>query len=174
MESSFAQYLRSRTSITDIVGDRIYSYHLPQGTSYPAIVYRIITSTHDHSIDVSPALGMMKCRIQLDLMSDRLHEVSILTEVIRQEMDGLSNSPMGNATCVRCKLINELGSIAEPENASDNWIYRRIADYHIRYRIPVPTLGAAGISIGGASIFEYNETPTGGIVCAGVATEELI
>lgn len=170
MEANFAQHLKSRTSITDIVGTRVYSYYLPQGTRYPAIVYRVVSATHDHTISASPALGIMSCRIQLDIVSDRLSQVSILNEAIRQELDGYSGA-MGNATCIRCKLANEIGFVTEPEDASDTWIYRRAVDYLVRYKISIPTLGTAGVAMAGLGTVAstYQEVMAGGLVTAGLA-----
>jgi len=115
----------------------------------------------------------MKCRIQLDIVSNKLDQISILNEQIRQELDGYSG-PLGGQTCIRCKLVNEIGWITEPQDGSDSWIYRRSVDYHIRYKVTTPTLGVAGVAVGGSCSIQYDETTTGGVVVAGVALEEVV
>lgn len=172
MENTFAQYLLSRSSITDIVGQKIYSYYLPQGTTYPAIVYRIVSGTHDHTLDSqSPALGIMRCRIQLDILSDKLDQVAVLSEAIRQELDGYSGS-MSNAYCIRSRLVNELGFVTAPEDGSDTWVYRRAVDYLVRYKITVPSRGRAGAVAGATAdvCSSQKQIVSGGVSASGTHT----
>jgi len=168
METSLAQYLITRPSVTDYIGQRIYSYYAPDHASYPYIIYRVVSSTHSH--DISYALGVMRCRIQLDLVSDDLNQIEVLRELLRHEIDGYQG-PMADTLCIKCKLVNEVGFVNPPEDNSDTHIYRRAVDYHIRYKIALPSLGVAGASIGSTASVTSSviQSAEGGLELAGQA-----
>ena len=51
-ESQYYQSLNGTTSLTDVVGDRIYPVKLPQDTAYPAMFYDVEAEIEDRlSID---------------------------------------------------------------------------------------------------------------------------
>ena len=166
MESTLAQHLLSRPAITDLVGQRIYSYYLPQGTSLPAIVYRIISCVPMHAID--GALNTLSARIQLDLLAYRARDISVLREQLRHELSGYTGT-MAGAQVIRSNLVNEIGYVDEPTDGSDRWIYRRSVDYLIRYKITTPTLGVAGPALGGRVSLVETLSLSGGISLGGEA-----
>ena len=61
---SVRTYLLTKTAITDIVGQRIYSDKLPQGATLPAAVLKIQSERYDHAID--GLSGMVATRIQVE------------------------------------------------------------------------------------------------------------
>jgi len=74
-------YLLSKSGITDLVGQRIYTDQLPQRATLPAIVMNQLFTTHDHQL--SDLTGLAHARVQCECYaSTRLVANSIL-EAIR-------------------------------------------------------------------------------------------
>lgn len=150
MEHSIRSSLTSRSSITDIVGSRIWPYYVPESnSSFPILVYRLVSNLHaKHQTGAS---GMFVARVQFDCMSDRLSEVVLLTQALRNELHGYRGY-MGSDLVIKSQLENEIGFSDRPKNATDTWIYRRSIDYLISFKEGLPNFGTEGVKASGQAL----------------------
>lgn len=80
-------YLLSKSAVTDLVGQRIYTDQLEQGATLPAVVMNKLFTTHDHAL--SDKAGLAHARIQFECyaatrqvansVADSLHTSGIMT-----------------------------------------------------------------------------------------------
>ena len=138
MEASLNDYLFSVTAITDIVGDRIYPHHLPQGqTTFPVLTFQRISTVHDHTL--TEAAGMCQARIQFDCWSKGSVETAFqLAEAVRQALHGYRGNMEGTSVAF-VQLAMEKDMHEAPSDGSDTWKYRRIQDWLFKFHETVPT-----------------------------------
>lgn len=86
ISSALVTYLKSKTSITDIIGSganaRIEPDGLTQGVAVPAIVYRRISTTHGQTINGSVA-GIAWTRFEINAIAATRLQADQLSEAIR-------------------------------------------------------------------------------------------
>lgn len=137
MEASLFSYLNTITGITDLVGDRIYPHHIPQEQSeFPLLTFQRISTTHDHVL--TGAAGMAQARFQFDCWGLTPDDVSELAEACRQALQGFIGTMEGTEVFF-IKLDNDFSMDEAPEDGSDQWLYRRVMDFFIKYRESIPT-----------------------------------
>jgi|GEM_PF-1860067 len=138
MDSSLNDYLFSVTAITDLVGDRIYPHHLPQGqNTFPVLTFQRISTSHDHTL--TEAAGMCYARVQIDCWSKgSLNTALELAEAVRQALHGFRGDMEGTSVAF-ITLLNDGDMHEAPTDASDTWLYRRTQDWRIKYAETVPT-----------------------------------
>jgi len=66
-------------------GSRIYP-RLPQGVTFPAILYQRITTTRNHAINAT--VGVTEAAIQVDCMADSYSEAKTLADEVRAVLHG--------------------------------------------------------------------------------------
>ena len=135
IEGSLYSFLSTIGEVTSIVGDRIYPQHSDQPV-YPCLIYSLVSQTHDHIVTGSS--GTARARVQFDCWSYSLSDCSIVIEAIRQNLQGLQGT-LGSLTVVGSHLNNELDLSERPADASNRWLYRKTADYTLRYNVTIPT-----------------------------------
>lgn len=138
MELSLYTYLASVSAITDLVDDRIYPHHLPQGVAtYPVLTFQTISRTHDHTL--TAAAGMCQARVQVDCWcKGSLQTAMSLAEAVRQAMHGFIGDMEGTNVAF-VQLDSDRDMHESPEDGSDTWLYRRTQDWLIKYTETVPT-----------------------------------
>ncbi len=68
IESGIIARLNAVSAITDLVGSRIYADIKPDGESYPAIVYQLISTTPYSKLIADT--GLFQSRVQFTLLAD--------------------------------------------------------------------------------------------------------
>ncbi len=79
------QTLLKVPAITSLVGNRIAETRLPENSSYPALVYEVITGTP--VLPISAVGGnLLRVRIQITALARQLADVKSLLEEVRKAM----------------------------------------------------------------------------------------
>ena len=74
-------YLLTKTAVTDIIGQRMYTDALPQGATSPAVVLSTVSESYDHALDGLG--GIVQTRMQFECYaSTRLVSLSIADAII--------------------------------------------------------------------------------------------
>lgn len=129
-------YLETVGGITELVADRIYPHHLPRDVStYPVLTHQVISLNHLHVL--GGAAGQVTARVQLDCWSRSLSDMEILTEAVRQSLDGFSGT-MGTISVFFCMILLEHDQHESPKDSSQKWLYRRVIDVGIKYAETIP------------------------------------
>lgn len=132
IEAAIYSRLSNHVGLTAIVGSRIYPAHLPQSAAYPALVYTLVSNTHRHNL--TGASGGALARFQFDVFSVRLADCVEAVEQIRLALQGFRGTVAGVNICFG-RLDNEQDLSEPPQDGSDQWTYRKTADYIIHYKI---------------------------------------
>lgn len=74
-------YLLSRTAITELVGQRIYTDIMPQNATLPAVAFSKRTTRHERTL--SGFAGIAHCRLQFDCYAATRLQANYIAEAIR-------------------------------------------------------------------------------------------
>jgi len=123
--------LINNSSITDLVGDRIYSQVREQLDGLPAITYQVISGIRGH--DMSGPSGLVEGRIQINCFATTPLASLQLAAVVRAALSGLSGSPAG--VRIECMLLEDQSDLPsiEPENEEMN-VYAQMMDFYVLYK----------------------------------------
>ena len=116
MISDLAAYLLSHSTITDIVGQNLWLFRVPQDGPYPAITLHIIGRPHLHNLDGRS--GYSKTRVQIDCWSNSYKQATDMADAIGDLIDGFTGV-MGTTT---------FGWIASDEDTGETHFYEPPAD----------------------------------------------
>lgn len=84
-------YLLTKTAITDLIGQRMYTDALPQGATIPAVAMSTVSETYDHAIDGLG--GIVASRIQFECYaSTRIVSLSIADAIIWCGIDAIKGT----------------------------------------------------------------------------------
>ena len=130
-------HLEAQSGITNLVGTRIYSHHLRRDTAtYPLITHQLVGNDHEHML--SGAAGIASARFQIDCWGLKMSDVEALAEQVRLAMQGYQGT-MGS-TCVKFTLfLNEFDLSESPKDASEQWLYRRVLEFQVKYAESIPS-----------------------------------
>ena len=82
IEAGIVARLNAVSGVTNLVSDRIYADLLPDGTTHPAIVYQLISTTPVDS-NLNADGGIFRSRIQLTLIADTKSATIGLSEAVK-------------------------------------------------------------------------------------------
>ena len=88
-------YLLADSTITALVGQRVYVEELPQNSPLPAITFLRVNVDHDH--DLEGETGLATARFQIDSWADSPLNALALAERVRLRLDGYQGT-MGSTT----------------------------------------------------------------------------
>jgi len=123
--------LISNSSITDLVGDRIYSQVREQEDGLPAITYQVITGVRDH--DMSGPNGLVEGRVQINCFAETILGSRQLAAVVRGALSGFKGGAAGVE--IECMLLDDQGdlpAIAPGNEAMD--VYAQMMDFYVLYK----------------------------------------
>jgi len=87
-------YLLTKTAITDIVGQRIYTDKLPQKATLPAVTMRIQSERHIHAL--TGLVGLVDTRLQFECYSaSRIATNNLCNEIIFSGIDAIKGTYSG-------------------------------------------------------------------------------
>lgn len=89
--SAVRSYLLNNTgtTLTSIIGDRIYPDAIPQGEVRTSIVYNKISTTHEHVTGSSWGLaGMASCRLEFECYASTRSAANNLADVLKRSIIG--------------------------------------------------------------------------------------
>ena len=129
-------YLVGKSSVTDLVGTRIYPAVLPQSATLPACVYSVISSVPNDCIAGSS--GSVTASVQVDVYSDSHITSNNIAEQIRLVTQGYFGS-MGDEFVGGVRLENKYEMYERPVDGSDLGRHRCLLNFEITHTNTIPT-----------------------------------
>ena len=124
--------LVAESSVTDEVGTRIYSDHLPQNAAMPAITYRVISEIANE--DLAGSSGLDEARIQVDCFGSTRSQANSVQRLVRSALKGFR----GVVSSVYVKTINQSTGqqhlTDRPEHGTDQRRYITSQDFSVFYQ----------------------------------------
>lgn len=129
-------YLIGQSTITALVGTRVYPLHLPQNPTLPALTMEQTQAEYEYCITGSANWAAPTIRISV--YSESLPEIATIAEALRNVLQGYKGT-MGAIRIHYCTLTNTEDEAFTPDDASDYWIYARHSDYQMKHTETPPS-----------------------------------
>tara|TARA_R100001244_G_scaffold42896_1_gene38642 strand:+ start:678 stop:1100 length:423 start_codon:yes stop_codon:yes gene_type:complete len=129
-------YLLTKSTITDIVGTRIYPSALPQNADLPAIVYDVIGGRPDDVLTGSS--GSYRASIDLDCISTNHITSNNLAEQVRLVTQGYFGA-MGDEQVNASRLTGRFEQYLAPIDGSDLGRHVVALSFDITHNQTIPT-----------------------------------
>jgi len=129
-------YLQTKSTVTDLIGTRMFPRMLPQGESLPAIIFSVIGSTTENKI--TGASGGVRVVIQLDCYAETHIQANDLAEQVRLVLHGYTGAA-GDSTIGHALLDNKREMFDAPTDASDVPSYRVMMEWEILHNETIPS-----------------------------------
>lgn len=108
IEADFVTHAMAQSSLTDLIGTRLYPLNIPQDVSLPAIGFRKVSDIgqqrHDKAIGESK---IRDARIQLNIIGESLSQVKAIRDVIVALFDGYAGT--WDSTSIHECRVEEMG-----------------------------------------------------------------
>jgi len=122
--------LRAESTISALVGTRVYPFHAPQTAALPYIVVEQISSEENVALDGTGGLRFVT--FDIDCKADRATESRTLGKTVREFLDDYSGAA-GNETIDAVLMNSENTEYEPPTDGSDRGIYTTLLDVTIQY-----------------------------------------
>jgi len=129
-------YLLTKSTITDIVGTRIYPAILPQNAELPAIVYDVIGGRPDDVL--TGASGSFRANVDLDCISTNHITSNNLAEQVRLVVQGYFGA-MGDEQVNAARLTGRFEQYLAPIDGSDLGHHVVALSLEITHNQTIPT-----------------------------------
>lgn len=129
-------YLVAQSSITDLVGQRVYGGNRDQGDGLPALTIRRKSGGHAHNLD--GAAGSVRPLVEVSSWAASKPAADSLAEAVRLKLQGFRGA-MGALAVSSVTLENDLDLDEPPRDGSAAFTYRVNQDYLIRYSETIPS-----------------------------------
>ncbi|MFO1007567.1 MAG: DUF3168 domain-containing protein [Planctomycetaceae bacterium] len=131
LEIDIIKHLSDDSDISNLVDDRVYPHHIPQISQYPCLTVQLIDAER---IDcLSRPSGIAIHVYQIDAWSDSFDDVITIAEIVRTKLQGYIGE-MVDTTVYYSSLIDEKTLNEPPVNASDDWVFRKMLRYKIKFQ----------------------------------------
>jgi len=123
--------LINNSSITDLVGNRIYSQVREQSAGLPAITYQVISGIRNH--DMSGPNGLVEGRVQINCFAATILGSLQLAAIVRAALSGFKGGSAGVE--IECMLLGDQGDLPaiEPGNEAMN-LFGQMMDFYVLYK----------------------------------------
>lgn len=125
LDQTIYQLLAAQAGLTAIVGSRIYPHHLPDDATFPALVFRQVSSKPDYSHDGDSELDT--ARIQFDAYGTTKAQAVQVSTQVRALLSGRSYRPTIQSSFIENQLPDDYDEVLQA--------WRTITDYMITYRV---------------------------------------
>ena len=133
IETAIFKSLTEESSISDIMGTRLYPLIAPQDATLPYMTYQQISGDRDHVL--SGPTGFTKNRFQFNCWATTYGGAKRLFEALRIFWDGFSGTVLSRP--IQCsQMENELDSIAKKPGVDVIDRYSKQADFIISFLEP--------------------------------------
>jgi len=129
IEAELYAYLTAQSSITNLIGSRIYPDVAPQGASIPLVVYS--KQSTDRQVTLKRSVGICTARIQLDVFGSSRTVCETIVEAIRLAVDGFHGN-WGTTFIHLCRLDSEQVGW-DLETAKETGIHRATVDLVVSF-----------------------------------------
>jgi len=123
--------LSHNSSITDLVGTKIYPLIRDQKDGLPAITYQVISGIREN--DLSGPTGLVEGRLQINCFASTVLGAENLAKVVREALSGLTGGAEGIR--IECMLLEDQSDL--PTFAADNEemnVYAQMMDFYVLYK----------------------------------------
>lgn len=135
LEAWLFSFLCADADVAELVGTRIYEGIVPQGESYPAISYSVISGTRDaESLDGVD--GQVTNRLQINCYATSGVKRRQLADAVREAMNGLKSED-NDKEIQDCWLENEINREEPMPGNEAQRLYGRILDFEITHVEPI-------------------------------------
>ena len=134
-QEGLLEHLKARDQITAICGDRIYTNHLPEKPTLPAITIRLVRAEHGRNMD-GPN-GDVRSTMQVESWSDVYRGSLDLAEQVRLAVQGYVG--LIGDVLVRSSALE--GDVETPEPAPDSseaYYYAKALIFNMRTMETIP------------------------------------
>ena len=122
--------LRGESTISALVGTRVYPFHAPQTAILP---YIVVTQLNSEEFKDMAATGPLRAvDFDVDCKADRATESRALGKIVREFLDDYSGAA-GSETISAVLMNNESTEYEPPTDGSDRGIYTTLLDLTIQY-----------------------------------------
>lgn len=125
-------FLLSKTPVTDIISQRMYTDELPQRATVPAVVMNKLFSTHDHAL--SDFAGLAHARIQCECYAATRIAANALAEALRSSGIVTQKGTVSNIDIRGARVEEGMSYKTDPPtDGSDESRYVSVLDFVIDY-----------------------------------------
>ena len=113
----------------------VYPHIAPQGSAYPFVIYTIINSSIEKSINpASDTLTLTNINIELGIFSTSMETRSLLMASIKDKLHGFRGSLGTESLDIRESFLESAATFSESElTGSDEQIYRASLTFNLYY-----------------------------------------
>jgi len=131
IEAALYSYLSGVSAVTALVSTRIYPGQAPEATAKPYIVHHRISGRRFPSV-TGPS-GMVRARIQIDIVAATRASALAVFEVLRNNLDGWRQATMVSEYVLSINLDDERSDIVAPTDGADPGTHRMTTDWIVLY-----------------------------------------
>lgn len=124
-------YLSAQASITALVATRIYPGQAPENATKPYIVLHVRTERRFPS--VSGPSGMVRRRLQTNIMASSQLSARAVFDALRDRLDGFRNGLMGAENVLSVNLEDFRPQVTPPTTGADPGVWEMQADWIVLY-----------------------------------------
>lgn len=124
-------YLLGRAAISSIVGTKIKSGSIAQGTEPPYIIIKVVAADHDQ--ELSGRANFVKKTLSINCVAYSYAVADNLHEQVRLNLDSFQQQLMGSFWINSTRLTNEFDDEFEPASNNQKWTFTRTGIYDISY-----------------------------------------
>lgn len=129
-------WLKSLSTLTSIVGSRVYFSAPSQISSYPCVAVKV--SERSWGRNLSGADGTSTATVEIDGLGLTESSCIAIAEAIRNNFDGFRGTQSG-LPILSNYYTEESDDIFDPVDGSDQHIYSALQKYRVKHRVPLPT-----------------------------------
>lgn len=116
-------------SITALVGTRKALSQLPQNTTFPALVYQVVTANPQPHLNYAGEPQMAQARIQINPLAVTVGEVKAIHAAVRAVMDFKQQVIVAGKRVVSCRL----DTVGPADRDIESGLWTQPADYMLVY-----------------------------------------
>jgi len=135
-DEAFLSYLKTHDDVIALFGSRIYSNHLPESPTLPAIAIGLRTA--EHLAVLSGSAGIVTATFEVRIWCETFRAAVEAGDVIRQAVQGYRGA-MGTLTCLSSILTDDQNSTVAPDEGSSAYVYAKSLTYKIKFREAIPS-----------------------------------
>ena len=126
LETALRAYVLADAAIAAAVGQRMYPRGLPQGPTFPALVYSRVDTRRLHDLDGPD--GLPRARVQVTAWGSSVQAATELAALVRKRLDGYRGA-WGDVMIGSCLCVGER-DLDDPETGRN----AVAQDYMIQYQ----------------------------------------
>ncbi len=128
-EALIGAWLPTIPGLVALVGTRIALAQLPQGTTYPALVYTVIDAIPEPTVNPFASPQLVRARVQFNPLGATMSTVKAIQLALRDGIDFTHRQTKGGKFVVSCRA-DMLGPTSKDNEAG---VYTQSQDYVLRY-----------------------------------------